>query len=64
MRRGGAPAGLGLVLAALAAGHLALVPAAGNVIALGAVLLVAGAAIAPTYATVYAMVDRAAPRAP
>jgi hypothetical protein len=28
---------------------------------MGAVLLLAGAAIAPTYATVYAMVDRAAP---
>jgi predicted MFS family arabinose efflux permease len=33
----------------------------GSVTALAAVLLVAGAAIAPTYATVYAMVDRAAP---
>jgi predicted MFS family arabinose efflux permease len=54
-------AGLAVVLAALAAGHLALVPAAGNLVALGAVLLVAGAAIAPTYALVYAMVDHAAP---
>jgi MFS family permease len=54
-------AGLGLVLVALTAGHLLLVPAAGSVLALAAVLLVAGAAIAPTYATVYAMVDRAAP---
>jgi hypothetical protein len=54
-------AGLALVLVALAAGHLLLVPAAGSVLALAAVLLVAGAAIAPTYATVYAMVDRAAP---
>jgi MFS family permease len=54
-------AGLALVLGVLAVGHLALVPAAGSVVALGAVLLVAGAAIAPTYATVYAMVDRAAP---
>jgi predicted MFS family arabinose efflux permease len=54
-------AGLSLVLGALTAGHLLLVPAAGNVLAMGAVLLVAGAAIAPTYATVYAMVDRAAP---
>jgi len=35
--------------------------AAGSIFALGAVLLVAGAAIAPTYATVYAMVDDAAP---
>jgi hypothetical protein len=54
-------AGLALVLVALTAGHLLLVPAAGSVLALAAVLLVAGAAIAPTYATVYAMVDRAAP---
>ena len=41
--------------------HLALIPADGSVLALGAVLLLAGAAIAPTEATVYAMVDRAAP---
>jgi len=54
-------AGLALVLGALTAGHLALVPAAGSLVALGAALLVAGAAIAPTYASVYAMVDRAAP---
>lgn len=49
------------MLAALTAGHVALVAAAGSVLALGAVLCVAGAAIAPTYAAVYAMVDRAAP---
>jgi MFS family permease len=55
-------AGLVLVLALLAVGHLALVPAAGSVLALGAVLLVAGAAIAPAYAAVYAMVDDAAPQ--
>ena len=54
-------AGLALVLGALTAGHLALIPAAGSVVALGAVLLLAGAAIAPTEATIYAMVDRAAP---
>jgi len=53
--------GLTLVLAALTAGHLLLIPAAGSVLALGAVLFVAGAAIAPTYATAYAMVDAAAP---
>jgi MFS family permease len=53
--------GLTLVLVALAVGHLALTVAAGSVLALAAVLLVAGAAIAPTYATVYAMVDHAAP---
>jgi MFS family permease len=54
-------AGLALMLTALAAGHLGLVLAAGNVFALGAVLFIAGAAIAPAYATVYAMVDEAAP---
>ena len=54
-------AGLALVLAALTAGHLALIPAAGSVPALGAVLFLAGAAIAPTEATMYAMVDDAAP---
>jgi MFS family permease len=55
------PAGLALVLVALTVGHLALTVAAGSVLALAAVLLVAGAAIAPTYAIVYAMVDHAAP---
>jgi predicted MFS family arabinose efflux permease len=54
-------AGLALVLAALAAGHLALAAAAGSAVALAAVLTLAGATIAPTYASVYAMVDRAAP---
>jgi MFS family permease len=63
-RLGGVPttgAGLALILAALTAGHLALVTAAGSAVALGAVLCLAGAAIAPTYAAVYAMVDCAAP---
>jgi predicted MFS family arabinose efflux permease len=54
-------AGLGWVLAALTAGHVALVPAAGSLLALGAVLFVAGAAIAPTFATVYGLVDEATP---
>jgi MFS family permease len=53
--------GLALVLAGLAAGHLALVVSAGSLVALGAALLVAGTAIAPTYATAYAMVERLAP---
>jgi MFS family permease len=61
VRLGHGAAGLTWVLAALAAGHLALVAAAGSVLALAAVLLIAGAAIAPTYAIVYAMVDRVAP---
>ena len=49
--------GLAPLLGALALGHLALVPAAGSVLALAAVLLIAGEAIAPTYATVYAMAE-------
>jgi predicted MFS family arabinose efflux permease len=54
-------AGLALMLAALAAGHLSLAAAAGSAVALAAVLALAGATIAPTYATIYAMVDHAAP---
>jgi predicted MFS family arabinose efflux permease len=54
-------AGLTLVLGALTVGHFALVPAAGSVLAMAAVLLVAGAAIAPAYASIYAMVERGAP---
>jgi MFS family permease len=63
-RRGGGaqtPAGLAWVLAYLAAAHLALVAATGSVVALAAVLFVAGSAIAPTCASVYAMVERVAP---
>jgi predicted MFS family arabinose efflux permease len=56
-------AGFVLVLGALTAGHLALIPAAGSVVALGGVLLLAGAGIAPTEATIYAMVDDATPAA-
>jgi hypothetical protein len=53
--------GLAGVLAALAAGHLALALVSGTAVGLGLILLAAGAAIAPTYATVYAMVDDVAP---
>jgi predicted MFS family arabinose efflux permease len=53
--------GLALLLGALTAGHLALIPADGSILALAAVLLFAGAAVAPTEATIYAMVDHAAP---
>ena len=56
-------AGLALILGALTAGHLALIPAAGSVVTLGGVLLLAGATIAPTEATIYAMVDHATPAA-
>ncbi len=61
--RGGArtAAGLALVLAALTAGHLALIPASGGIVSLGAVLLIAGAGIAPAEASVNAMADDAAP---
>ena len=54
-------AGLAVVLAALAAGHLALAAAAGSLAALALTLLAAGTAIAPAYASVYAMVERLAP---
>jgi MFS family permease len=53
--------GLAAVLAALAAGHLALAAAAGSLAALALTLLAAGTAIAPAYASVYAMVERLAP---
>jgi MFS family permease len=52
--------GLALVLAALAAGHLALGAAVGSPVALAALLVLAGAAIAPAYASAYAMVDAVA----
>jgi predicted MFS family arabinose efflux permease len=62
-RGGGARTGLGLaaVLAALTLGHLSLAATAGSAVTMAIVLLIAGAAIAPTYATVYAMVDKSAP---
>ena len=53
--------GLAWVLAALASGHVALALVSGSAVGLGLVLIAAGAAIAPTYATVYAMVDDVAP---
>jgi predicted MFS family arabinose efflux permease len=53
--------GLALVLAALACGHLLLVPAAGSVAGIAAVLVLAGTAIAPAYAVAYALVGDAAP---
>jgi MFS family permease len=59
--RSGRGAGLALWLAALAVGHLALAAATGSVIALAAVLTLAGATISPTYACVYAMVEDVAP---
>jgi len=53
--------GLALLLGALCAGHLALAAASVSAVALAAGLLLAGGAIAPAYATIYAMVDRVAP---
>jgi hypothetical protein len=55
------PAGLALMLAALAGGHLLLIPASGSLLAIGIVVVLGGAAIAPTYAAVYAMAGGAAP---
>lgn len=63
-RRGGGPrtgAGLAALLLGLAVGHMALAAATGSAIAMALVLALAGAAIAPTYASVNAMVERAAP---
>ena len=59
-RRGGV-APLVPLLVTLAVGHAALSIASLNVFALAAGLLLAGAAIAPTYAVVYSLVERAAP---
>ncbi|HEY1478842.1 MAG TPA: MFS transporter [Gaiellales bacterium] len=53
--------GLALVLAALACGHVLAVIASGDMLTLAIALLVAGGALAPTFASAYAMVDRAAP---
>ena len=60
---GGAQRGKGLtvLLGALAFGHGALVVTTGSVVAIAAVILLAGATIAPTVASIYGMVDRAAP---
>ena len=54
-------AGLALILAALAGTHLALAAVADNRVGLAIGLAFAGAAIAPTLATVYTMVEHAAP---
>jgi hypothetical protein len=54
-------AGLAVLLAALAAGHLALAAVAGSLIALAAFTVLAGTMIAPTLATPLGMVDGIAP---
>jgi MFS family permease len=53
--------GLKTLLGALALAHGALILTSGSVFAIAAVILLAGATIAPTVASVYGMVDRAAP---
>jgi hypothetical protein len=63
-RRGGrlgSPSGLIAMLSVLAAGHLLLVVATGSRLQLGVMLVVAGAAIAPTLAITFGMVDDLAP---
>ncbi len=63
-RCGGGPRtarGLALLLGALTVGHLALIPAAGSILTLGVVLVLAGAVIAPTESAVSAMVEATAP---
>ena len=54
-------AGLAMLLAALGVTHAALAATAGSFVALAPAIVVAGALIAPTCATAYAMVDEAAP---
>jgi predicted MFS family arabinose efflux permease len=53
--------GIAPLLAMLTAGHLVLIPADRNGVLLAVALLIAGTTIAPTEATLYAMVDPAAP---
>ena len=55
--------GLKTLLGALALAHGALILTASSVFAIAAVILLAGATIAPTVASIYGMVDRAAPAA-
>jgi predicted MFS family arabinose efflux permease len=53
--------GLAAILVALAGGHLALALTTHSVVLTAIVLLGAGTAIAPTYAGVYSLAERAAP---
>jgi len=46
---------------ALAFTHGALIVATGSVLAIGVIILLAGASIAPTLSSIYSMVDRTAP---
>ena len=53
--------GLVMLLAALALGHGALILTTGSLVAIGIVITLAGATIAPTVSSIYAMVDAATP---
>jgi predicted MFS family arabinose efflux permease len=53
--------GLTVLLTALALSHSALILAAGSVLALALMIILAGATIAPTVSRIYAMVETAAP---
>jgi len=53
--------GLAAILVALAGGHLALALTTHSIVLTGIVLLGAGTAIAPAYASVYALAERATP---
>ena len=52
---------MAVLLLGLAAGHMALAATAGSALAMALVLALAGGTIAPTYASVNAMVESAAP---
>ncbi len=54
--------GLAVILAALAAGHAAIGGGVRHPFALGVLLFLAGASIAPAYASVYARVDQLVPQ--
>jgi predicted MFS family arabinose efflux permease len=54
--------GLSMLVAALTLTHVALATGADSLLATGILLVPAGATIAPTYATVYALAGAAAPR--
>jgi len=63
-RRGGGartPRGVTVLLAALGLTHGALILTTGSMLALGATITLAGATIAPTVASLYSLVDSAAP---
>lgn len=59
-RRGGAKGAI-FLLAMLALTHAALILTTGSMLAIAAVIVLAGATIAPTVSSIYAMVDEAAP---